>query len=1290
MQNAAGFNIKGVLPPVEINGATVESNEFSEEASGTTAFTVVAKPHMAKTSSKIQKSSSLQQTPLVHLDTGANRSVTGDKSILFDLRPIDRLAVQVADGRFVSATFCGDIRLIGPRGQFATVKGVLFIPGATTSLLSLVGLVKDGARVEFTREECRIIAGNLIYTGKRTANGLWAMAVHTSQQSSTIPPIANSIVKKATATSSTLKISSPVRSTPPNSSSPATSLSLKLSDITTPTSHADTSLWHRRFAHVNPSLLLRIIKIYGLEDLVVKREGGSKQSGVNKVGEVVELEQNGIDIIRTQYGLDFCSSCLLGKQSDAVMPNGPGSETLMILGRVHTDVMVVNVTTDGGRKYAVTFMDEFSRHVKVYLISKKSEVFNCFKLYRAWAELYTGQKLRCLRSDRGGEYTSHEFRDYCEEYGIERELPPSYTPQQNGKAERINRTLMSKARTALTDAGIKNSLWGEALLWAVMMYNITPHSGINFDIPRSRFSAVANPRSLIDPRNLRPFGCAAYYRVPDELRKKLDPKSRQGIMVGYEPLSKSYRILLPNGKIHVTRNVRFNENFYPNRRPINFGAPALTSTIEVTNLDGDVERDAVDEDKDGVDEVQNIGEDNDDDELWFDAPAGPLIDRDDDLGELPDADGIGPGPQLVGTDIDDEEVDDEEETAVDTGSSSGSDYAPSSTPSDSDSEEIGSRAYNDYIERDELLNLESPPFSGGESSDELALGFATSELVRTNPLLNRIRVEEEECHFNIYLQNEKDNPVVLYASTTKDSNPDSPTYKEAMAGAYWESEWQPARDAEYAKFVEHEIADVVPRPKDGSLVIKGRWLLTTKRDEDKRVIKRKMRWVAKGYTQVEGKHFVDTFANVARTESLRVVLAKAAHNGDHIHQFDVESAFLYGDIDIDGLLVTIPDGYGNGRNDVWRLKKSLYGLKQSPRCWAKTFNEFLTGINFFKSKADECLYVYKKGGDYIYLIVHVDDGLLVSNSLETLDWFKKELLSRFKSKYETNPRFFLGCNIDRLPNGCIALSQRTAISNAITTYSNDLSTKYPTVPISPLTNLTAATDEEFLLASSLPYRALLGVLMWFAVGTRLDIAQAIGELGRSTERWSTRHYFALQHVLQYLAGTMDYRLLYRHNTSHGMVPQVFVDANWAGDVETRRSTSGYVILIAGAAVSWASRRQPTVASSTTEAEYMAVSEVIKQVIWTRRLVGDLGFKIDEATVIQCDNRGAVFLCANATDHKRMKHIDIKHHFIREKIETGEAKMKLIMTGENCSDFLTKLLYKPSHFFCVQAVGLVEG
>ena len=456
------------------------------------------------------------------------------------------------------------------------------------------------------------------------------------------------------------------------------------------------------------------------------------------------------------------------------------------------------------------------------------------------------------------------------------------------------------------------------------------------------------------------------------------------------------------------------------------------------------------------------------------------------------------------------------------------------------------------------------------------------------------------------------------------------------------------------------------------------------------MIKRKMRWVAKGYTQVEGKHFVDTFANVARTESLRVVLAKAAHNGDHIHQFDVESAFLYGDIDIDGLLVTIPDGYGNGRDDVWRLKKSLYGLKQSPRCWAKTFNEFLTGINFFKSKADECLYVYKKGGDYIYLIVHVDDGLLVSNSLETLDWFKKELLSRFKSKYETNPRFFLGCNIDRLPNGCIALSQRTAISNAITTYSNDLSTKYPTVPISPLTDLTAATDEEFLLASSLPYRALLGVLMWFAVGTRLDIAQAIGELGRSTERWSTRHYFALQHVLQYLAGTMDYRLLYRHNTSHGMVPQVFVDANWAGDVETRRSTSGYVILIAGAAVSWASRRQPTVASSTTEAEYMAVSEVIKQVIWTRRLVGDLGFKIDEATVIQCDNRGAVFLCANATDHKRMKHIDIKHHFIREKIETGEAKMKLIMTGENCSDFLTKLLYKPSHFFCVQAVGLVEG
>ena len=167
-------------------------------------------------------------------------------------------------------------------------------------------------------------------------------------------------------------------------------------------------------------------------------------------------------------------------------------------------------------------------------------------------------------------------------------------------------------------------------------------------------------------------------------------------------------------------------------------------------------------------------------------------------------------------------------------------------------------------------------------------------------------------------------------------------------------------------------------------------------------------------------------------------------------------------------------------------------------------------------------------------------------------------------------------------------------------------------------------------------------------------------------------------VLEYKAGIYE-----------SMVPKVFVDANWAGDVETRRSTTGFIILCAGAAVSWTSRRQPTVATSTTEAEYMSVSEVVRQVIWTRRLVADFGYPVVGATIIRCDNRGAVFLCAGNGDFKRTKHIDIVHHFIWEKIESGEAKMELIGTKENCSDFLTKLLYRPAHQQCVDKVGLGE-
>ncbi|CAK9811678.1 Copia protein [Anthophora quadrimaculata] len=219
-----------------------------------------------------------------------------------------------------------------------------------------------------------------------------------------------------------------------------------------------------------------------------------------------------------------------------------------------------------------------------------------------------------------------------------------------------------------------------------------------------------------------------------------------------------------------------------------------------------------------------------------------------------------------------------------------------------------------------------------------------------------------------------------------------------------------------------------------------------------------------------------------------------------------------------------------------------------------------------------------------------------------------------------------------------------------------------------------------------PYRELMGCLMYLAVATRPDIAHAVSALGQFNECYGPEHWAAAKRILRYLKGTMTLGLMYKNDATPLFG---YADADWGNCAEDRRSYSGYSFILGGAVVSWESRKQRTVALSSTEAEYMSLAEATKEAIYLRKYLLELGFGFSLEIKLYCDNQGALKLAENPIFHNRTKHVDIKHHFVRDALRNKLLKLEYISTSEMVADVLTKSLPGPSHRKCTDRLGLEE-
>ncbi|SCZ99816.1 BZ3500_MvSof-1268-A1-R1_C100g00547 [Microbotryum saponariae] len=397
----------------------------------------------------------------------------------------------------------------------------------------------------------------------------------------------------------------------------------------------------------------------------------------------------------------------------------------------------------------------------------------------------------------------------------------------------------------------------------------------------------------------------------------------------------------------------------------------------------------------------------------------------------------------------------------------------------------------------------------------------------------------------------------------------------------------------------------------GATIVHPKFVWKTKRNALGEVTGHKARLVAQGNRQRDGIDFNETFAPVARFSSIRSLLALAAANGLHVHQADIDKAYLHGDLDHD-IWMTTPRGFDLPTDKVLRLRRSIYGLKQAGRIWESTHRRIASRSRLYGDGHDHC-----RLGPAEYI---------------------------------------LGIQIRRLEDGSIALSRN--------------GTSWTPDDPRPFAHRHPGQGTERIRSW---YLQAIGSLLYISLGTRPDIAFAVSYLARFANNPGRRHWIAVKHILRYLRATYRDELVYACGETRITGVVGYSDANWGACVDTSVSTMGYVFYIAGSAVSWSSKRQSRVADSTTDAEYLALSHAGKEGIYLSQLLEELHVQPVAPAHIFTDNEAAAAVAHDPVRVSGTRHIRLREHFVRDMVNRGDISLSHVGTSNMVADIFTKAL-----------------
>ena len=331
------------------------------------------------------------------------------------------------------------------------------------------------------------------------------------------------------------------------------------------------------------------------------------------------------------------------------------------------------------------------------------------------------------------------------------------------------------------------------------------------------------------------------------------------------------------------------------------------------------------------------------------------------------------------------------------------------------------------------------------------------------------------------------------------------------------------------------------------------------------------------------------------------------------------------------------------------MLRSIYGLKQASRSWNLRFDETIKTYGFEKNVDEPCVYKYIKEKKVVFLVLYVDDILLIGNDVETLSNVKKWLVEQFQMKDLGEASYILGIQIIRdRKNKLLALSQASYIDKVLAQFSMQdskkglLLTRHGIILSKEQCPKTPQEEEDM---RRIPYASAVGSLMYAMLCKRPDICYAVGKVSRYQSNPGMGHWIVVRHILKYLMRTRDYMLVY---SGGDLNPIGYTDSNFQSDKASRKSTSSSIFTLGGGAVVWRNIKQSSIADPTMEAEYIAACEAAKELVWLKKFYTDLEVvpNMDKPLVLYRDNSGAVANSKDPRSHKRGKHIERKHHLTR--------------------------------------------
>ena len=737
-------------------------------------------------------------------------------------------------------------------------------------------------------------------------------------------------------------------------------------------------LWHRRLGHIGEEKM-RLLQttVTGVTDLAA----GPQQP---------------------------CEACALSKSVRTISKEAQERATRR-LQRVYTDFWGPFATpTPNGARYMLTFTDDFTRKSWIFLVRARTELYEKFREWQMEVERQSNERLQTIRCDNAREYQALAT-DLRQRNGVLVEFTTPYTPEQNGVAERLNRTLTTKIRAMLSDAGLPTELWGEAAYTACYLHNRTArHYGVEVATPEEMWTGEKQ-----DLAHLRAFGCVAYAQVAKEQRGKLEDTSMRGIFVGYTPASRQYRVYDPDTKaVERYSTVRFDE--------VRKGGALIASPRDLTQLTIEGE------------------------ELQAETPAQRQQGGEKDIGDTIVV--RGRTPEIRG---------------------------------ETEDEDSGPERVRDAV----------------ESATE-----RQSRSGRAIRLPQRYQAQR-----------------VTYGAGAEIATP--VRYEEAVTGPQ-KKQWEAAINEELQSLATNNVWELADTPK-GVNVVSNKWVFKVKRLPDGRIDRYKARLVARGFSQQYGTDYYETFAPVVRMESLRILLAIAAQEDLEVHQMDVITAYLAGELE-EEIYMDPPEGLPDSEGKVCKLRKGLYGLKQSARVWNQRIAGELEQSGMRATSADHSVWINQDRS--LILALYVDDIVLFAREAQAIRWMKEVLAESFNMKDLGPISTVLGMRVRRdRARKMLWVDQSHYVSDILKEFQYEECKPLQT-PADGYEYFRAVGAEDVSFAETARYQRAIGEINWLVRGTRVDLAFVAHKLSQHCHKPCVRHWKSVQQVFRYLRFSQGFTL----------------------------------------------------------------------------------------------------------------------------------------------------------------------